>query len=642
MAITLSPLSFFFRLLYVFLQRVMIAAFKPKPPPEKIQRPYARIAVIGAGLTGTSSAAHAVSHGFEVVIYEATDRTGGIWTHENETSSLQINSLLYRFHPAVFWTEAFPRKNEILSEIDRIWKEYRLQERTRFNTPVKNVRRVKRAVGDEAAQAHVRSPSQWYINDGEDGPFDAVIVTIGTCGDPYWGDFQGMPAHAGKLGDLGTALKRNEQGRFGVTAVYDSDPAKAIHSAENKSRSRKKVSKYSKGDQQGGRHSAPLSGNSHAKRPGSPEGKNETYQGPIIHSSQLDCATCELLRDKTVVVIGGGASAVEAVGTALSRGAARCVVMAREDKWIIPRNVIFDTFLAAQPFGREMPFSFLWERFLSAWQYHGVEELVPTKGIFTGTPVVNDEFIDHVRAGRCIYVRGDVLRLSRGGVVMNVRERIERGVPLRPAEEIREKDTKEAETSTAESTSEASTDEPVQAKEGATETGQESCLLESHVEEFNADMIVLATGYKRPDIGFLPGELFPEDYDRPNLYLQNFCTEDWSVLMTNSAYQNAIGTVGHFHIGIYTRILLTLLLDPSTRPTNRDMKLWVDVIRYIKRGASGGALSFFTYMELLIWLFLFHIFRPDRLRWYVVLPFIMLGWGVRPDKEWLLSLCDQK
>lgn len=28
------------------------------------------------------------------------------------------------------------------------------------------------------------------------------------------------------------------------------------------------------------------------------------------------------------------------------------------------------------------------------------------------------------------------------------------------------------------------------------------------------------------------------------------------------------------------------------------MKLWVDVIRFIKQGAAGGALGFFTYMEL--------------------------------------------
>ena len=46
------------------------------------------------------------------------------------------------------------------------------------------------------------------------------------------------------------------------------------------------------------------------------------------------------------------------------------------------------------------------------------------------------------------------------------------------------------------------------------------------------------------------------------------------------------------------RILLTFLMDPGARPTPRDMKLWVDVIRFIKSGARGGALSFFTYMEL--------------------------------------------
>ena len=73
-------------------------------------------------------------------------------------------------------------------------------------------------------------------------------------------------------------------------------------------------------------------------------------------------------------------------------------------------------------------------------------------------------------------------------------------------------------------------------------------------------------------------------------------------------------------------------MDPGARPTPKDMKLWVDVIRFIKSGARGGALSFFTYMELstsslacpakaranfyaAIWLVLFHIFRLDRLKW---------------------------
>jgi hypothetical protein len=39
-------------------------------------------------------------------------------------------------------------------------------------------------------------------------------------------------------------------------------------------------------------------------------------------------------------------------------------------------------------------------------------------------------------------------------------------------------------------------------------------------------------------------------------------------------------------------------MDKNTRPLPEDMKLWVDFIRYFKRGAKGGALSFFTYMEL--------------------------------------------
>jgi hypothetical protein len=39
-------------------------------------------------------------------------------------------------------------------------------------------------------------------------------------------------------------------------------------------------------------------------------------------------------------------------------------------------------------------------------------------------------------------------------------------------------------------------------------------------------------------------------------------------------------------------------MDKNARPTPRDMKLWVDVVRFMKRGARGGALGFFTYMEL--------------------------------------------
>jgi len=62
---------------------------------------------------------------------------------------------------------------------------------------------------------------------------------------------------------------------------------------------------------------------------------------------------------------------------------------------------------------------------------------------------------------------------------------------------------------------------------------------------------------------------------RPNLYLQIFLTEDWSVLMTNSSHFITTGTVGHRYVhnaaynftltntGLLDSIVpLTLSLDP--------------------------------------------------------------------------------
>lgn len=47
-----------------------------QPIPLEEFKPRGRIAVIGAGLTGVSSAAHAIAHGFDVVIYEQSDSIG--------------------------------------------------------------------------------------------------------------------------------------------------------------------------------------------------------------------------------------------------------------------------------------------------------------------------------------------------------------------------------------------------------------------------------------------------------------------------------------------------------------------------------------------------------------------------------------
>lgn len=79
--------------------------------------------------------------------------------------------------------------------------------------------------------------------------------------------------------------------------------------------------------------------------------------------------------------------------------------------------------------------------------------------------IVNDEFLQHVREKRVSYVRGDTLKIQRGGVRVSVRQRESK--PKDPGEE----------------------------------------------KVFNADVIVFATGYKQPSLKFLPSDLFPEGYE---------------------------------------------------------------------------------------------------------------------------------
>ncbi|KAL1744453.1 hypothetical protein HDZ31DRAFT_38620 [Schizophyllum fasciatum] len=511
-------LQYIWHLLYIAVQVLIIVLFKPPPPrsPESPRQPYGRIAVIGAGLTGVSSAAHCIAHNFEVTIFEAQPREkglGGIWAHVNSTSGLQINSIMYRFHPAVLWSRAYPHRDEILGEIARIWHEYRLEPRTRFSTPVTSDDQ-----GDGWPARHT-----WIINGDESTLYDAVIVNVGTCGAPK------IPGWA-------------------KAWVSDSDT--------------------------NGENDNNVSGANPGRRP----------RPLVLHSSALDTADARALAHKRIAIVGSGASGIEAAETVLAKAAAAHTplaappaLLARTDKWLIPRNVALDTALAAQPFGRELPLSALWERALARWHYGAdLAWMVPEggRGLYEGTPVVNDAFLGHVREGRVRYVQAATEGMDGEG----------RGVWVR--------------------------------RRGAAEA-----------ELVEADVVILATGFEKPSVGFFDEaeEIFPEGYQRPDLYLQNFSTEDWSVLMTNSAYMNAIGTVGHFHIGVYTRILLTLLLDPAARPLPRDMKLWVDCVRFVKRGARGGALGFFTYAELTVWLVLFHVFRPDRMRWIF---FIMQGWGV--------------
>lgn len=74
----LNPILFLFEL-WQWLVGYFLA---PNPPRSDAELSRPKIAIIGAGITGVTAAAHCVGHGFDVVIFESGDEKnlGGIWS----------------------------------------------------------------------------------------------------------------------------------------------------------------------------------------------------------------------------------------------------------------------------------------------------------------------------------------------------------------------------------------------------------------------------------------------------------------------------------------------------------------------------------------------------------------------------------
>jgi hypothetical protein len=305
----------------------------------------------------------------------------------------------------------------------------------------------------------------------------------------------------------------------------------------------------------------------------------EHFKGEIYHSSQLDGKSA---RGKKVAIIGGGASAVEALEFVASEDAEHTNVLARSEKWIIPRNPFVDALLAMNIFGSETVLSWIPENILRLFFYRDLYDISPAKnsgkGLFTETPMVNDDVLDLVRSGKASWLRGDILEYDESGTGIKFKKRAQ-GVP----------------------------------KNGP---GSEKLI--------EADIVIMATGYKRPSLGFLPDECFNEPYDPPNWYLQVFLPDHPEICCNNCTYVNAIGTVGNYHIGIYTRFLLMYLVDPLARPRTWWMKRWIDMTRFIKAKAPGGAFDFFTYSELIYWFVFTIVINPFRWKWAA---FVLFGIG---------------
>ena len=300
----------------------------------------------------------------------------------------------------------------------------------------------------------------------------------------------------------------------------------------------------------------------------------EAFQGEIYHSSQLDGKTSQ---GKRVLIVGGGASAVEALEFVVHTSGRFTSVLARSDKWIIPRNALVDMFLAFNIFGQETSFSFIPEWLLRTFFYRDLADLAPkSQGLFTETPMVNSDIFHQIREKKAEWLRGDIIGFAENGIRFNRRAP---GVP----------------------------------KGGP---GQESII--------EGDMVIMATGYHRPSLSFLPNECFTPPYQPPNYFLQTFPPEHVSICANNCTYVNAVGSVGNFHVGIYTRFLLMFLIDPLARPHEYWMKKWIDMTTVIKRTAPTAAFDFFTYSELIYWFVFCVAINPFRWKWAL---FVLFGVG---------------
>jgi hypothetical protein len=300
----------------------------------------------------------------------------------------------------------------------------------------------------------------------------------------------------------------------------------------------------------------------------------QNFKGEIYHSSAL---TGKQAKGKKIIVIGGGASAVEALEFATHEDADKTYILSRSDKWIIPRNPLVDILLSFNIFGGETMFSWIPETLLRKLFYRDLEDLAPSdKGLFTGTPMVNSDVMDKIRTGKAEWLRCDIKGFVEDGVKVNIRAK---GVP----------------------------------KGGP---GKEKII--------KGDMVVMATGFDRPSLDFLPEDCFEEPYAPPNWYLQTFPPQHPSVCCNNCTYINAIGTVGNWHIGILTRMLLTFLVDSRTRPSPFWMERWIDMTRFLKRFSPTGAFDFFTYSELVWWFVFCIVINPFRWKWAF---FVFFGIG---------------
>lgn len=140
----------------------------------------ARVAVIGAGFAGVSSAKYMLAAGFEVDVYEAGSNVGGLWVYENDNGRSQayrhlcIISTRKHTHFSDFDFDAatprFPTHWDMHRYLQRYADHFGVTPHIRFRTPVTAVE---------------PAGSRWTVRTaGGAEEYDAVLVATGHLNEP--------------------------------------------------------------------------------------------------------------------------------------------------------------------------------------------------------------------------------------------------------------------------------------------------------------------------------------------------------------------------------------------------------------------------------------------------------------------------
>jgi hypothetical protein len=225
---------------------------------------------------------------------------------------------------------------------------------------------------------------------------------------------------------------------------------------------------------------------------------------------------------------------------------------------------VVDSLLSLNVFGYQTSLSFISEFLFRHFLYRDLQDLAPPHSrLSTSAPTCNDQISAQIRAGKAHWLCGDIESFETDGISFNHRDR------------------------------------------GISAGGL------SKKELIHGAIAVLATDFSRPDPHFMPDVASESPYAPSAWYLQTFPPEHPWISAVNSMYINALGTVRHIHIGIYTRTLLVFLQDLSATPTPKETKRWIDRMRWLKQRTPSVAFDFFTYSEML-WFLECVAWKPQR------------------------------